>query len=125
MVADMSYKTCSSVIDSWEEVRRIEKYEEKVGVELFVKFFELEPEAKRIFGFRGTQSTEEMRESRRFTKHAAYFIQMVRRLILQCLNATRIELNDQLLTFFVLLAFRMCSERLTRHWACLDQTLKC
>jgi hypothetical protein len=77
MVADMSYKTCSSVLDSWEEVRRIEKYEEKVGVELFAKFFELEPEAKRIFGFRESQSTEELMGSRRFTKHAAYFIQMV------------------------------------------------
>jgi hypothetical protein len=102
MVADMSYKTCSSVIDSWEEVRRIEKYEEKVGVELFVKFFELEPEAKRIFGFRGTQSTEEMRESRRFTKHAAYFIQMVRRCDFElCFEgASRNELTDHMLNMF-------------------------
>jgi hypothetical protein len=37
MVADMSYSTVSSVIDSWERVRRTPNYEEIVGVELFVK----------------------------------------------------------------------------------------
>jgi hypothetical protein len=37
----------------------------------------LEPEAKRVFGFRNTQSEEELIKSRRFTKHAAYFIQMI------------------------------------------------
>lgn len=71
----MSYKTCSAVIDSWEDVRNIENYEEKVGVKLFAKFFELEPDARRIFGFRETQSMEDMVASRRFYKHAAYFIQ--------------------------------------------------
>lgn len=37
MVADMSYSTVSSVIDSWEEIRRIDDYEKKVGVALFTK----------------------------------------------------------------------------------------
>jgi hypothetical protein len=37
MVADMSYSTVSGVIDSWEDVRRVDEYEEKVGVELFTK----------------------------------------------------------------------------------------
>jgi hypothetical protein len=37
MVADMSYSTVSSVIDSWEEIRRLPKYEEKTGVLLFQK----------------------------------------------------------------------------------------
>jgi hypothetical protein len=37
MVADMSYSTVSLVIDSWEEIRRIPKYEEKTGVLLFKK----------------------------------------------------------------------------------------
>ena len=37
MVADMSFRTVSYIIDSWEEVRRVDGYEEKVGVDLFVK----------------------------------------------------------------------------------------
>ena len=37
MVADMSYTTVSGVIDSWEEIRRIDNYEKKVGVALFTK----------------------------------------------------------------------------------------
>lgn len=37
MVADMSYTTVSGVIDSWEEIRRIDGYEKKVGVSLFTK----------------------------------------------------------------------------------------
>jgi len=41
------------------------------------RFFDLEPEAKRVFGFRSTQSEEELIKSRRFTKHAGYFISMI------------------------------------------------
>jgi hypothetical protein len=37
MVADMSYTTVSNVIDSWEEVRRTDNYEEIVGTALFIK----------------------------------------------------------------------------------------
>eukprot|EP00529_Nitzschia_sp_RCC80_P036186 CAMPEP_0113482334 /NCGR_PEP_ID=MMETSP0014_2-20120614/22864_1 /TAXON_ID=2857 /ORGANISM="Nitzschia sp." /LENGTH=157 /DNA_ID=CAMNT_0000375845 /DNA_START=88 /DNA_END=561 /DNA_ORIENTATION=- /assembly_acc=CAM_ASM_000159 len=77
MVADMSYSTVSDVIDTWEAVRRTDKYEVEVGTALFKKFFALEPEAKAIFGFKKTQSDEELAKSKRFTKHAAYFIQMI------------------------------------------------
>jgi hypothetical protein len=37
MVADMSYSTVSSVLNSWELVRRTPNYEEVVGVQLFIK----------------------------------------------------------------------------------------
>jgi hypothetical protein len=37
MVQDMSYSTVSLVLDSWELIRRIEKYEEKTGTLLFNK----------------------------------------------------------------------------------------
>mmetsp|Transcript_3787 Transcript_3787/g.5953 ORF Transcript_3787/g.5953 Transcript_3787/m.5953 type:complete len:158 (+) Transcript_3787:152-625(+) len=77
MVADMSYSTVSNVIDSWEAVRRTDNYEQEVGTKLFVKFFALEPEAKAIFGFRDNQSDEQLIKSRRFLKHASYFIQMI------------------------------------------------
>jgi nitric oxide dioxygenase len=43
----------------------------------FQRFFALEPEAKAIFGFKKSQSDEELEKSKRFTKHAAYFIQMI------------------------------------------------
>lgn len=74
----MSYSTVSSVIDSWEEIRRLPNYEENTGVMLFSKLFELEPEAKAIFGFRKTTDVNaELAKSPRFTKHAKYFIQMI------------------------------------------------
>ena len=41
------------------------------------RFFALEPDAKTIFGFNKTQPDEELRKSKRFTKHAAYFVQMI------------------------------------------------
>jgi len=37
MVADMSYDTVSNVIDSWEQVRRLDNYAEVVGTKLFIK----------------------------------------------------------------------------------------
>lgn len=74
MVAEMSYQTCSTVFDSWEQVRNLDQYQEKVGVVLFAKFFEMEPDARRIFGFRASQSIEDMMQNKRFHKHAAYFI---------------------------------------------------
>eukprot|EP00429_Kryptoperidinium_foliaceum_P010424 CAMPEP_0176002098 /NCGR_PEP_ID=MMETSP0120_2-20121206/470_1 /TAXON_ID=160619 /ORGANISM="Kryptoperidinium foliaceum, Strain CCMP 1326" /LENGTH=159 /DNA_ID=CAMNT_0017334673 /DNA_START=96 /DNA_END=575 /DNA_ORIENTATION=+ len=78
MVADMSYSTVSAVIDSWEEIRRLPQYEEKTGVSLFKKLFELEPESKAIFGFSKTADVErELSKAPRFIKHAKYFIQMI------------------------------------------------
>jgi len=74
----MSYTTVSSVIDSWEDIRRIPNYEEQTGVLLFQKLFELEPESKVIFGFqRDANVNEELSKSARFVKHARYFIQMI------------------------------------------------
>jgi hemoglobin-like flavoprotein len=43
----------------------------------YFRFFALEPEAKSIFGFRDNQSDDQLIKSRRFLKHAAYFIQMI------------------------------------------------
>lgn len=37
MVAEMSYSTVSNVIDTWEQVRRTENYEQEVGTKLFQK----------------------------------------------------------------------------------------
>jgi hypothetical protein len=38
MVAAMSFTTVNNVMDSWEDVRRIENYDEVVGVALFEKY---------------------------------------------------------------------------------------
>ena len=37
MVADMQYATISSVIESWEQIRRLPEYEESTGITLFKK----------------------------------------------------------------------------------------
>ena len=43
-----------------------------------VRLFELEPEAKAIFGFsKNADMSNELSKSLRFTKHAKYFIQMI------------------------------------------------
>jgi len=74
----MSYTTVSSVIDNWEEIRRLPDYEQKTGVLLFQKLFELEPDAKVIFGFqKDADVNTELTKSARFIKHAKYFIQMI------------------------------------------------
>jgi len=73
MVADMSYTTVSYVIDSWEEIRRLPNYEEQTGVLLFEKLFELEPDAKIIFGFdKNADVKKELLKAPRFIKHAKY-----------------------------------------------------
>jgi len=77
MVAEMSYITVSSVLDSWERVRRIDDYEKKTGAILFTRLFELEPDAKSIFGFKDDLTMEELGKHERFSKHATYFIQMI------------------------------------------------
>ena len=41
------------------------------------RLFELEPEAKGIFGFKDDLSMEELAKHERFSKHATYFIQMI------------------------------------------------
>jgi hypothetical protein len=37
MVQEISYNTISYVMESWEELRRIKKYDEVAGVKLFQK----------------------------------------------------------------------------------------
>jgi len=48
---EWSYSTVSNVLDSWERIRRIEDYEQVVGVQLFQKFLTLQPKAKLVLGF--------------------------------------------------------------------------
>eukprot|EP00980_Cylindrotheca_fusiformis_P029475 scaffold23479_cov143-Cylindrotheca_fusiformis.AAC.25 len=81
MVAEMSYSTVSSVIDTWEQVRRVPNYSRVIGTLLFQKFFAMEPGAKRVFGFREDMDmhSEDVVKSRRFIKHATFFVQMIDR----------------------------------------------
>ena len=49
-----------------------------ISVSLYDRLFELEPEAKVIFGFdKDADVANELVKSKRFTKHAKYFIQMI------------------------------------------------
>jgi hemoglobin-like flavoprotein len=81
MVADMSYNTISNVLDSWERIRRMDNYEEVIGVKLFTRLFTSEPDAKVIFGFPKTLdcTDEGNMKSLRFRRHSKYFISMVDR----------------------------------------------
>ena len=38
MVADMTYSTVSAVVDSWEKVRMIPDFQEKMGIDLFRRY---------------------------------------------------------------------------------------
>lgn len=58
MVNDISYKTISRVLKSWELARQRFGSEEKVGTEILLRLFRAEPEAKEVFGFKLTQDIE-------------------------------------------------------------------
>jgi hemoglobin-like flavoprotein len=58
MTVELSYSTVSNVIDSWERVRKLKNYEEAFGVRLFAKFAKSVPEAMKLFGFTGDQSSD-------------------------------------------------------------------
>uniref|UniRef100_A0A7R9ZQC7 Globin domain-containing protein n=1 Tax=Craspedostauros australis TaxID=1486917 RepID=A0A7R9ZQC7_9STRA len=79
MVADMSYHTVANVIESWELIRRMPNYEQRIGTALFQKLFAMEPESKVIFGFQKDMDPKSdlVVSSPRFVKHAQYFIQMI------------------------------------------------
>ncbi|KAG7351704.1 globin-like protein [Nitzschia inconspicua] len=78
MVADnMSYSTVSNVVDTWEQVRRNDNFEEIVGRELFLKFFALEPDAMVIFELDPESNLETLSKSCRFVKHSSYVIKMI------------------------------------------------
>jgi hypothetical protein len=51
MIEELSYETASTVIESWESLRRMENYAETTGRGLFIRFFREEPGAKAVFGF--------------------------------------------------------------------------
>ena len=76
MIDDMSYSTVSSCLDSWEALRRKPNYAEELGKILFIKFFILEPEAKKIFGFdtKTMKSDDDFFNSPRFLAHGKHFV---------------------------------------------------
>jgi hemoglobin-like flavoprotein len=55
MTAMISYKHISLVIESWELARQRFGNEEQVGTTILIHLFTVEPETKRIFGFRPDQ----------------------------------------------------------------------
>lgn len=74
MVDELSYETASTVIDSWESLRRTENYAERTGRGLFIRFFEEEPGARAVFGFGNTDS---IYDSRKFLDVGKNFIEIV------------------------------------------------
>ncbi|CAJ1951144.1 unnamed protein product [Cylindrotheca closterium] len=75
VVASMSYASTMNVIESWEYVRKLNNYEQVVGVHLFRKFFELAPEALPIFAFGCSSSLEEdFYNSPKLIRHAKLYV---------------------------------------------------
>lgn len=95
---DMEYDTIFSVIDSWENLRRIKDYELVAGTDLFSRLFEKCPPAKVLFGFPIDMDpgSEMMRSSKRFQKHARYMIQMLDKAL--NLLGPDVELLEEILT---------------------------
>ena len=82
------------VLDSWSKLKTIRNYDEKAGVLLFQHLFRRCPEAKQLFGFPIDLDvdSETMINSRRFTMHAKYFIEMLDR-ALSMVEAKCVEEN--------------------------------
>ncbi|CAB9520150.1 symbiotic hemoglobin [Seminavis robusta] len=79
--SELEYETIFSVIDSWEQLRRVKDYQNVAGSCLFVKLFEKCPPAKVLFGFPIDMDpqSEEVGKSKRFQTHSRYMIQMLDR----------------------------------------------
>eukprot|EP00536_Pseudo-nitzschia_multiseries_P002491 jgi/Psemu1/301420/fgenesh1_kg.33_\ len=75
MVSELDYSTYCEVHDCWERIRRVNGYQEKVGIQVFMKFFSTCPEAMVVFGYKGTGILECV-ESASFLPHARRFVSM-------------------------------------------------
>mmetsp|Transcript_5161 Transcript_5161/g.10182 ORF Transcript_5161/g.10182 Transcript_5161/m.10182 type:complete len:156 (-) Transcript_5161:245-712(-) len=57
---ELGYNTISRVMETWESARRAAKgnFEDELGTHMLIKLFELEPDAKNIFGFSKNEEPE-------------------------------------------------------------------
>jgi len=76
MIDELSYETASTVIESWESLRRTENYAERTGRRLFIRFFEEQPDARSVFGFDKTDD-DAIYDSRKFLDIGKNFIEVV------------------------------------------------
>jgi len=74
MVAELDFHTYSQVSESWERVRRVKGYREKIGARVFLKFFTRVPEAMSVFGLEGDAIDCVHNDS--FLSHARRFVSM-------------------------------------------------
>eukprot|EP00934_Nitzschia_sp_Nitz4_P003181 Nitzschia sp. Nitz4//scaffold5_size260463//32982//33533//NITZ4_000944-RA/size260463-augustus-gene-0.0-mRNA-1//1//CDS//3329555226//3171//frame0 len=82
MVSEISYNTLANVMDSWEMMRRIDNYRVDAGVELFRRYFALEPRAAAVFAFgKDAKFDDEFYKSPRLRRHAAHYMDMVDRAV--------------------------------------------
>lgn len=73
----MTYTTISQVIETWENLRRQDRFEERVGTLALLKLFELEPRTKSVFNFKTdyNPTPEELKSSGNLV-HAVMMINM-------------------------------------------------
>jgi hemoglobin-like flavoprotein len=103
MIDEMSYFTVSNCLDSWGQLRREPNYAEELGKILFIKFFILAPEAKKIFGFdtKSMKSDDDFFNSPRFLAHGKHFVLMLNKAVdligpnLDMLTEILLELGEE------------------------------
>jgi hemoglobin-like flavoprotein len=103
MIEEMSYYTVSTCLDSWEALHRNVNYAEELGKILFIKFFVLKPEAKKIFGFdtKSMKSDDDFFNSPRFLAHGKHFVGILDTAVdmlgpnLEMLTEILLELGDE------------------------------
>ncbi|CAB9509104.1 Involved in oxygen transport in the brain. Hexacoordinate globin [Seminavis robusta] len=83
MVFDIDCMCTFDVLECWEDVRRIEKYEDKFGSLVFQKLFERSPPLKLLFGFPidVDPTSPSVQKSPRFTTHARFLTSMLDRTV--------------------------------------------
>eukprot|EP00526_Cylindrotheca_closterium_P024641 CAMPEP_0113616130 /NCGR_PEP_ID=MMETSP0017_2-20120614/8076_1 /TAXON_ID=2856 /ORGANISM="Cylindrotheca closterium" /LENGTH=142 /DNA_ID=CAMNT_0000525425 /DNA_START=102 /DNA_END=527 /DNA_ORIENTATION=+ /assembly_acc=CAM_ASM_000147 len=97
----MSYTSISNINYTWELVRKIENYEETIGVQVVQKFFMLQPDAKLALGFpidMDPASTETMKNPR-FVKKASWFLRILFQMMSQMMDllGSNVELVTDIL----------------------------
>ncbi|CAB9516967.1 Leghemoglobin Lb120 [Seminavis robusta] len=83
-----------TVINSWNQLKKLENYEEVAGTILFRRLFQKCPETKTLFGFPVDMDTEcsKLMESRRFKIHSKHFVEMLDKALFM-LEVKRLEDN--------------------------------
>ena len=78
---------------NWEQISKIEDYDEVCGLSVFEKLFEVCPDAMPLFGFPPGTKIQEIARSKRLLVHASFIVEMIEK-ALSMLGSDDIALKD-------------------------------